>query len=199
MRLPQPCAAACVCAVTVRPPYLVHECGLTPTACAIPQLRQYPTTLEQDNALLAEGQLAPFSNRRNALLVVRGEKEVYQQWTSVAATASELLLQPLEQVAALVREQHCGSDATAVYIRAAVLPVLRRALAQAADAAPALLHDVCFEAQSGSALHGTVVVSSPSLGQQEYPAAHAASELDVGHVAEAEGGCRLSGTTCTRV
>ena len=40
------------------------------------QLARYPTTLEEDDEMLENGGLDPFSNRRHAVIVIRGEKEI---------------------------------------------------------------------------------------------------------------------------
>ena len=43
------------------------------------QLDRYPTSLTPDKAELASGRLEPGSNRRNCLVLLRGEKEVAQR------------------------------------------------------------------------------------------------------------------------
>jgi len=55
------------------------------------QLAQYPTTLEEDNARLATNELVPFSNERNALILVQGEKEVCHHWIKLVEAAIPLL------------------------------------------------------------------------------------------------------------
>jgi len=55
------------------------------------QLSYYPTTLEEDNIRLASDELPQFSNRRNALILIRGEKEVCHHWIKVAEIAIPLL------------------------------------------------------------------------------------------------------------
>jgi len=43
---------------------------------ATAQLQKYPTSIEDDDELLREGRLDPFSNRRHAVIIIRGEKEM---------------------------------------------------------------------------------------------------------------------------
>lgn len=47
------------------------------------RLKDYPQTLAEDQALMASGKLTPFSNRRNALIVMMGEKEICAMWMAV--------------------------------------------------------------------------------------------------------------------
>lgn len=54
-------------------------------------LRKYPTTYEQDVERLARGNVALFSNERNALIQVKGEKEVLIFFKDLAATAINLM------------------------------------------------------------------------------------------------------------
>ncbi|KAM3571226.1 hypothetical protein VYU27_006743, partial [Nannochloropsis oceanica] len=57
-------------------------------------LSAYPTRLEDDQAALAcqdDPSLRPFSNRRHALIQVRGEKEVLSAFRALCATALTLL------------------------------------------------------------------------------------------------------------
>eukprot|EP01029_Cantina_marsupialis_P013855 TRINITY_DN3075_c0_g2_i1.p1 TRINITY_DN3075_c0_g2~~TRINITY_DN3075_c0_g2_i1.p1 ORF type:complete len:221 (-),score=62.43 TRINITY_DN3075_c0_g2_i1:103-765(-) len=46
-------------------------------------LKQYPTTLEEDKKLLESGTLKAFSNRKNALVVVIGEKEIMHHYIAL--------------------------------------------------------------------------------------------------------------------
>jgi len=55
------------------------------------RLEAYPTTLEQDNALMASNTLTPFSNRRNALIVMIGEKEIGAMWITIFKEIQPLL------------------------------------------------------------------------------------------------------------
>ena len=54
-------------------------------------LAQYPTTFEHDMERLQFGNVAPFSNERNALIQVKGEKEVLLFFKDFSQTALELL------------------------------------------------------------------------------------------------------------
>ena len=56
------------------------------------QLARYPTTIAEDDARLASEGLEPFCNERNAVIVVRGEKEVCGFWIEVADVARPLLI-----------------------------------------------------------------------------------------------------------
>ncbi len=51
-------------------------------------LSKYPTTFEQDVQRLAHGNVPLFSNERNALIQVKGEKEVLLFFRDLAATAA---------------------------------------------------------------------------------------------------------------
>jgi len=106
-------------------------------------LARYPTSLEQDRAELASGRLAYGSNQRNALVLLRGEKEVLQHFVRLAELALPLLDPPAARahVQALVAAQELrarlqaagaaaasGSEANAArYVAAVVLPLLQRA------------------------------------------------------------------------
>lgn len=52
------------------------------------RLKGYPTTWEEDKKLLRE--LAPFTNERNALVVIAGEKEICHMWIQVAREIYEI-------------------------------------------------------------------------------------------------------------
>ena len=59
-------------------------------ACAA-QLSRYPSTLAQDKAELASGGAEPGSNKRNCLLLLRGEKEVAHYFIGLAALLVPIL------------------------------------------------------------------------------------------------------------
>jgi hypothetical protein len=56
------------------------------------QLALYPTTIVEDDVRLASEGLEPFCNERNAVIVVRGEKEICEFWIEVADVARPLLV-----------------------------------------------------------------------------------------------------------
>jgi hypothetical protein len=54
-------------------------------------LQKYPTTFEEDCHALKYGNITLFSNQRNALIQVKGEKEVLLFYLDFASTAIKLL------------------------------------------------------------------------------------------------------------
>ena len=50
------------------------------------QLDRYPSSLVDDDARIGSGELEPFSNERNALVVVRGEKRICRMCVAAHAT-----------------------------------------------------------------------------------------------------------------
>lgn len=68
-------------------------------------LSRYPTTLDQDRASLASGELPIYSNRRNAVIQVRGEKEILHVLKRLVQCAQRLIsADSHEQVAAILSE-----------------------------------------------------------------------------------------------
>lgn len=57
------------------------------------QLDRYPTTLEEDQAVIASNVHEFGSNRRNSIVVLRGEKEVCHHYVKLASIAVPLLTQ----------------------------------------------------------------------------------------------------------
>lgn len=57
----------------------------------------YPTTLDQDNAKLQSKSLSLFSNECQALIFIRGEKQVCQYFVNLADTMTPLLTLSLEE------------------------------------------------------------------------------------------------------
>jgi hypothetical protein len=55
------------------------------------QLKRYPTTLEEDLRVLQDGVFPFGSDRRNALVIIKGEKEVCHFWIKLAELAIPLL------------------------------------------------------------------------------------------------------------
>tara|TARA_B110000208_G_C11754820_1_gene424804 strand:+ start:1343 stop:1855 length:513 start_codon:yes stop_codon:yes gene_type:complete len=56
------------------------------------QLARYPSTIEEDDARLASEGLEPFCNERNAIIVVRGEKEICLFWIQIADLIRPILV-----------------------------------------------------------------------------------------------------------
>lgn len=54
-------------------------------------LAAYPTTLAEDNNALLHGDLPPFSNKRNARIQIRGEKEVLHHYLDFAETGLSVI------------------------------------------------------------------------------------------------------------
>jgi histone-lysine N-methyltransferase SETD3 len=85
-------------------------------------LAAYPRTLEEDDKMLAEDTtLEPFSNRRHALLLVRGEKQVLRYFADFASKCLEVLVieSPVERGAAAARltgQQDRPSQAAGVHL-----------------------------------------------------------------------------------
>jgi hypothetical protein len=59
------------------------------------QLLRYPTTLEEDIAELASGKWSFGSNKRNALVLLRGEKEICHYFIQLHARAEALSTLPV--------------------------------------------------------------------------------------------------------
>jgi hypothetical protein len=78
-------SAAARASMPVRPLCVRNECAALDYLAMLmgAQLKGYPTTMVEDDALLPT--LEPFSNRRNCVIVVRGEKEVSEGAGSVVA------------------------------------------------------------------------------------------------------------------
>lgn len=85
-------------------------------ACAA-ELAQYPTTLAEDEDMLANGDLTPFCDRRHALIVVMGEKEILSFFIALRDALAELAALPdWPARMAEVRARFAGNDDTGRYI-----------------------------------------------------------------------------------
>ena len=92
-------------------------------------LAQYPTTIEQDIAELASGS-APFgSNRRNALILLRSEKEVAGYYVALAEAAVPLLttVEPRRALERIDAEYYRDHDVDK-YMHSNVKPLVQRRL-----------------------------------------------------------------------
>ena len=65
---------------------------------ATEQLAGYPRTAAQDRADLASDRLAPFSNERHAIIMVLGEKVVFEHYKSLLEYASPILKVPFKDI-----------------------------------------------------------------------------------------------------
>eukprot|EP00949_MAST-11_sp_MAST-11-sp1_P001255 g1255.t1 len=83
-------------------------------------LQRYPTTYEQDKETLASGQIRPFSNRRNALIVILGEKEILHFWISASKACTEVLSKPIAEAVQQVQDEYADNDDLSRYIRSTV-------------------------------------------------------------------------------
>ena len=101
--------------------------GFLAAACAA-QLAAYPTSLADDNAALRAGAPWPPAavNRRHALLLVRGEKEVCAHYIDLARMARDAAALPRAALAAMLaglRNSAASGDAD-IYMRETLLPLL---------------------------------------------------------------------------
>ncbi len=93
------------------------------------QLGAYPTTLEEDVALLASGKFPYGSNRRNALVLVKGEKEVCRYYINLASVAVPMLTGTTTKwpdLSAAIARNHGGTGELDVYVRSVVGPLVRK-------------------------------------------------------------------------
>ena len=86
-------------------------------AVARTQLSRYPTSWEEDIALLTSDTLTPFSNRKNALIVIMGEKEILRFWIKLSEICTDLFSKDIDEVSQIVRKQYNGSDDISRYVR----------------------------------------------------------------------------------
>lgn len=94
------------------------------------QLAAYPRSLAEDEEALRAGHWPAGSgaNARNALLLVRGEKQICTYYVELAALAAHLAAQPraaLEAMLADSRRDASSADAD-IYVRLVLLPLLLR-------------------------------------------------------------------------
>jgi hypothetical protein len=90
-------------------------------ACA-EALRRFPTSLEEDEALLRSHWLS--RNARNAILMRRGEKRVLHYFRDLAAATVPWLHRPWNELQRAVAERRCGTGHFDDYL-AAVAASLR--------------------------------------------------------------------------
>jgi hypothetical protein len=105
------------------------------------QLRAYPSSIEEDEELLKSGRLSYGSNRRNALVLILGEKRVCSHYISLSKyivpifedsekkPTQELLSIALSLYERLSKESEYPSDSksnTSKYIQSVVIPLLQK-------------------------------------------------------------------------
>lgn len=85
---------------------------------ATEKLNNYPTTIEQDNKELEDDKLDPFCNRRHAIIVVRGEKEICHFFIALAQAATAVLKLPPAERKVAVREKFSDQTDISLFITA---------------------------------------------------------------------------------
>ena len=86
-------------------------------AVARTQLAEYPTTWEEDMTLLNSNGLTPFSNRKNALIVIMGEKEILRFYIQLSEIAADLFARDVEDMMSTVKSTFNGDDDVSRYVR----------------------------------------------------------------------------------
>lgn len=90
------------------------------------QLSKYPTTIEEDDAMLASGELEMYSNERNARVLVRSEKEVCHFWIRAAEVAIPLLQESeWKDIKKVMNKDFRGRDALSKYLTAVIPPLFK--------------------------------------------------------------------------
>jgi protein-histidine N-methyltransferase len=74
------------------------------------RLTQYPTTLEEDLDMLKNGGIPPFSNRRNALIVVKSEKQVLHHYVRLSELIAPLFQTSTTAIKDYVTKTYTGKD-----------------------------------------------------------------------------------------
>lgn len=91
------------------------------------QLSLYPSTLADDNHILDSQQYSYGSNRRNALVLVKGEKEVCHFYIALAKLAVPILQMRWPEANTLITKQYSQINNDAhKYIRSIVGPLLQK-------------------------------------------------------------------------
>merc|ERR1712176_124114 len=87
-------------------------------------LELFDTTLEHDNALLADGENYPFmSNKRNIVLMRRGEKEVLHFYKDLAKECVKLLRMQWKDLKKIASKYKDDDDPLGNYIKLVVVPL----------------------------------------------------------------------------
>ena len=70
------------------------------------RLLLYPTTIEEDTDMLENANIEPFSNRRCALILVKGEKDILHYYIEIAEMLVSLLQKKLTDVERIVHREY---------------------------------------------------------------------------------------------
>ena len=88
------------------------------------RLRRYPTTYASDLKRLEHGDLEPFSNHRNAIIVIMSEKEILHFFINLSQVATPIFSLPVDQAIRKVQDEFSDVsqryDDTARYMRSVV-------------------------------------------------------------------------------
>eukprot|EP00501_MAST-03F_sp_TOSAG23-6_P001880 GSMAST32.ASY1.ANO1.1958.1 assembled CDS len=91
-------------------------------------LSGYPKTMSEDNAALADDGLDPFCNKRHAIIVVRGEKQICHFYIKLAQAASQLLKLPTMERKLLLSEKYTADDDISRFLTATCRSLLCKGL-----------------------------------------------------------------------
>lgn len=91
----------------------------------VAQLARYPSTLEEDIAVLEAGTYPFQSNRRNAIVIIKGEKEVCHHYIALAETAVRLFHMDYSEAKKVIAKSHKTRSDINDYIAAVVVPLLK--------------------------------------------------------------------------
>jgi len=92
---------------------------------ALTALSMFQTTVDQDNKLLASGQITD-SNIRNCVVVRRGEKEVLHWYVNLADNAIPLLRMPWRRLKNLATKSMRNMTPFDEYVMAVVVPLVKK-------------------------------------------------------------------------
>jgi hypothetical protein len=107
-----------------------NECAVLQSLAELcaEQLGRYPTTLESDVAVLRAGRYPFGSNRRNALVLLKGEKEVCHYYIDLAAEAVPVLQMPWPLARDVIAARYAGNaDIDKYMTRIAAMLIKRKA------------------------------------------------------------------------
>tara|TARA_B100000780_G_C20877175_1_gene348911 strand:+ start:123 stop:608 length:486 start_codon:yes stop_codon:yes gene_type:complete len=89
------------------------------------RLERYPTTLSHDLYRLEEDEtLEPFSNERNAIIVIKSEKEILHFFIELSRIATPIFIESVEKAIRIVQDEYSDEESryndTARYMRLVV-------------------------------------------------------------------------------
>lgn len=90
------------------------------------QLSRYPRTILEDQADLDAGKYEMYSNHRNVLVVLRGEKEVCHFYLRLARVVIPLLRMHWKDCKRVINKKFKEPVALKTYIDAVVVPLVRK-------------------------------------------------------------------------